>query len=114
MLDIIRQEFNTVDKYEELYALSIEVTDAIRRNPLYSKFRKQIFREQAKKYDRERETLEDILTRIDDEAAEYISLPELMAYFTRRGEPKFENNEEQNLLNSIGGGDRLTNYHNQG
>ncbi len=94
MLDIIRQEFNKVDKHEKLYALSLEVTDAIRRNPQYSKFRKETFREQAKKYERERETLEEILGRIDDEAAEYISLPEFMAYFTRRGEPKFENNNE--------------------
>ena len=32
---------------------------------------------------------------MDEEAHEFLTFPELMAYFTRRGRPKFEDGEEE-------------------
>jgi hypothetical protein len=51
LIDVINDQFNNrLDKHEEEYVMTLDITDAIRRHPIYSRYRKEIIRQKAKKF----------------------------------------------------------------
>lgn len=82
------------------YVTTSELIEYVRRSPLYSELRKRVVRLQSKKGELPQETLEQLLKRIEENAEEYLTLPEFMSYFTRRGSPKF-NEEVASLARSV-------------
>jgi hypothetical protein len=64
---MIKEQFHLLDKYEQHYAITLEVTDAVRHHPLYSEFRKVVCRAPATKYKRVEETLEEVLNRMEED-----------------------------------------------
>lgn len=90
IIEMIRQQFGLLDKHENLYALTSEVADSIRRHPMYSTHRREVCRSKAKKFFLPSESLEEVINRMEVDAAEFMTLQEVMAFFTRRGVPKFQ------------------------
>ncbi|CAD8106877.1 unnamed protein product [Paramecium primaurelia] len=107
---LIKEQFNKIVMDD--YVTAFDLIECIRRAPLYSQLRKQIIRKQSKKSDIKEETLEQILKRIEETAEEYLTFQEFMSYFTRRGQPKF-NEEVASLARSVNVTEALQNNENR-
>lgn len=86
---MVHQSFELLDQHENQYAMTSEVADSIRRHPVYSEFRREVCRNKAKKFELVAESLQEVVNRMENEGPEFMALPEVMAYFSRRGVPKF-------------------------
>lgn len=84
---MIKEVYDNLPKVSDVYINTLELIEGIKSNQLYPHISDHNTRVKAKYFDLEDEKFFEILNRIEKDGDEYMDLPEVFTYFTRRGKP---------------------------